>query len=94
MTQHHRDAEDDSYEHSRDRDIPQWLYWLMTFINRLGFPVAVCIYLFYSQNTTIKELRNSMELIAKTMSTMTGAVDRNTTAIDELKRALRRRISD
>lgn len=26
-------------------DMPSWLKWTMTFINRVGFPIVVCIFL-------------------------------------------------
>lgn len=97
MTQHRRDSEDGEYGHIREDDnknIPQWLYWFMTFVNRLGFPIVVCVYLFYSQNTTMHELRASMDMIAKTIQTMAEAVDKNTTAIDEFKRSLRVKAHD
>lgn len=97
MTQHRRDSEDEEYRHAREGDgrkIPEWLYWVMTFINRMGFPIVVCVYLFYSQNTTMHELKVSMDLIAKTIQTMAEAVDKNTTAIDEFKRSLRVKARD
>ena len=97
MMQHKRDNEEFEFEHHRrdeDRSIPSWLYWLMTFINRLGFPIVVCVYLFYTQNSTMKELKTSMEMIATTIQNMATAVDKNTTAINDLKHVLHKRAQE
>ena len=38
-------AHDFSLDHAEMRDAPKWLRWGMAFINRVGFPIAVCIFL-------------------------------------------------
>lgn len=37
------------------RNVPAWLKWTMTFINRVGFPIVVCFWLAYQQFVISKE---------------------------------------
>lgn len=48
------------YDKSRP---PEWLNWFMTFVNRVGFPIAVCIYLGYTQITMMPKLVSALEKV-------------------------------
>lgn len=47
--------------HERSDDMPQYLKWAMTFINRIGFPIVVCAWLAYQQFVSGKETIKALE---------------------------------
>lgn len=57
---------------------PQWLMWLMTFINRIGFPIAVCIYLGYMQ-------LNMMPKMVQALNNVEAAVRENTEVLRRIR---------
>lgn len=61
------------------RDAPKWLRWSMAFINRVGFPIVVCIFLAWLCLFKMEEGRESVER-------NTGAIQMLTEAVKSLKR--------
>lgn len=65
---HHRDNENQYREHERnDEFMPSWMRWSADFIQRIGFPIFMCLVLMYfffikmEQNTkAITDLRETM----------------------------------
>jgi len=55
-------------------DLPPYLKWLMTFINRIGFPILVCMWLAYQQfvswKETVKALQEFKEVIVSVKETL------------------------
>lgn len=53
--------------HERSEDMPAYMRWAMTFINRIGFPIVVCGWLAYQQfvlgKETIKALQEVKEVL-------------------------------
>lgn len=74
-------------QHERTDDLPQYLKWVMTFINRVGFPIMVCIWLAYQQfvsgRETVKALQDFKEVMVDVKNTL-----------NEQNKILRRRARD
>lgn len=60
--------------------IPPWLGWVMTFINRIGFPIAVCIYLGYMQLSMMPEIVKSLASVNIALSNVEKAIKESTEA--------------
>jgi hypothetical protein len=60
--------------HERLDDLPPYLKWIMTFINRVGFPVLVCIWLAYQQfvlgKETVKAISEFKEVMISVKDTL------------------------
>ena len=58
-------AEPMSHDRKEGRydDIPRWLTWGMTFVNRVGFPIAVAVYLGYMQISAIPRLIEALSKV-------------------------------
>jgi hypothetical protein len=60
--------------HERMDDLPQYLKWGMTFINRVGFPILVCAWLAYQQfvagKETLKALQDFREVMIQVKDTL------------------------
>ena len=48
---------------------------LVQLINQVGFPIAVCVYCFYTQNTVLKTLNESMISLKEAVLGMTKKDD-------------------
>lgn len=61
-------------DHGRSDDLPQYLKWFMTFVNRLGFPIMVCVWLAYQQfvsgKETIKAIQEFKEVMMSVKETL------------------------
>lgn len=61
-------------QHERQEDLPQYLKWVMTFINRVGFPIMVCMWLAYQQfvsgRETVKALQDFKEVMISVKETL------------------------
>lgn len=57
-------------------------------ITNLGFPIAVCCYLFWSNNKERESAREERLAHAEEMSAMRNAVEANTELISEIKATL------
>lgn len=57
---------------------PDWLIWTMTFINRVGFPIAVAIYLGYMQMTALPKMTDALKSMDGTMGRVEIAIRDNT----------------
>jgi hypothetical protein len=68
--------------------IPDWLKWLMTFINRIGFPILVSIMFFYLYVVSLKQVRDNMDTNTTHLVT---AIQENTAAMQAVKRILLKR---
>ena len=79
--------EDYNMQHERNDDMPQYMKWFMTFLNRVGFPILVCIWLAYQQfvagRETIKALSDLKEVLTQVGN-----------SIEQQNRILRRRERD
>lgn len=60
------------------REAPPWLLWLMTFINRVGFPIAVCIYLGWVQIKAMPKLVEAVNQVNSTMIKVEQSINSNT----------------
>jgi len=66
---------------------PDWLKWTMDFINRIGFPIAVCIYLGYQSLTVRPQIVDVLNKFTLTMESMDHSIKENTNALRDLKRS-------
>lgn len=61
-------------QHERSDDIPPYLRWGMAFINRVGFPILVCIWLAYQQfvsgKETLKALQDFRDVMVQVKDTL------------------------
>lgn len=61
-------------QHERTDDMPTYLKWGMTFINRVGFPIMVCVWLAYQQfvqaKETVKALQDFKEVMLSVKDTL------------------------
>lgn len=64
---------------------PSWLIWTMTFINRIGFPIAVAIYLGYMQINANPKLVRALNEMRETMEKVEMAVHDNTEVLKTWK---------
>lgn len=55
------------------------------FIQNVGFPVALCVYLIYNQNVMQKQHKEEMENLSENFS---KALSNNTKAIERLERTV------
>ena len=58
------------------------------FISNVGFPVAMCCYLIYSQTQMQKNHKEEMGLMSKAIEGNTKAIENNTLTIERLERAV------
>lgn len=60
--------------YERTDDLPKYLKWFMTFINRVGFPIMVCVWLAYQQfvsgKETLKALQDFREVMIQVKDTL------------------------
>lgn len=63
-------------QHERTDDLPPYLKWLMTFINRVGFPIMVCIWLGYQQFVAGKETVKALQDFKEVMIAVKDTLDR------------------
>lgn len=73
--------------HERADDMPLYLKWGMTFINRVGFPILVCMWMAYQQFVTGKETIKALEDFRIVMVQVKDS-------IDQQNKILRRRSKD
>lgn len=67
------------------RDAPNWLIWTMAFINRVGFPILVCLYLGYVQVTGMPKIVQAINEIRVTMEEVKKSIDENTRVLKSWK---------
>lgn len=65
-------------------DMPRQLKWIMNFVNRLGFPILVCIWLAYQQ---FVDGKNNAKTLGEFKEVLIGLK----TSIDQQNKILRRR---
>lgn len=65
-------------QHERQDDLPQYLKWVMTFINRVGFPILVCIWLAYQQFVAGKETVVTMQGVKEALLQVKDSIDQQT----------------
>lgn len=70
------------------KQIPDWLKWLMAFINRIGFPILVSIMFFYLYVVSLKQVRDNMDV---NTTHLVAAIQENTAAMQAVKRILLKR---
>lgn len=58
---HHRDSEMESFEHDRSGEIPRWLGWTLTSINRVGFPIVAFFFMWYFATVSMKKFSDAMD---------------------------------
>lgn len=61
-------------DHGRQEDLPIYLKWAMTFINRVGFPIVVCAWMAYQQfvqqRETVESLHGLKEVLISVKDTL------------------------
>jgi hypothetical protein len=67
------------------RNAPDWLMWTMTFINRVGFPIIVCLYLGYMQIKYMPEIAQALLEVKSTMIEVREAINANTKVLRSWK---------
>lgn len=72
-------------------DIPKTARWIADFINRIGFPIFVCIILGYILIVSIKEMKNAYDINSEKV---VESVNKNTAAITALRHFLMKRYDD
>lgn len=65
-------------DHERAEDLPRYIKWTMTFINRIGFPILVCIWLAYQQFISGKETLRALEEFKAVIGEVRVSLDNNT----------------
>lgn len=68
-------------QHERTDDLPQYLKWIMTFINRVGFPILVCMWLAYQQFVSGKETIKALQDVREAMIQVKDSIDQQTKMI-------------
>lgn len=56
---------------------PAWLHWTITFINRIGFPIAVCIYLGYMQLNALPKVVEALNAVNSTLGEVKEVIKTN-----------------
>ena len=77
-------------QHERVDDMPQYLKWLMTFINRVGFPVLVCCWLAYQQFVTGRETIKTIQDFKEVLMQVKSSLDNNTETQKRMAEAIYR----
>lgn len=84
--------------HDKGDDLPPYLKWTMTFINRVGFPILVCMWLAYQQFTGDKELLRELQDFKQSFNRLVESVERQNSVMKEMieqqNRTLRRSTRD
>lgn len=64
-------------EYHRDNEgyIPTNVKWVMKFVNNIGFPIVVCIWLGYQQWTQGKEIVKTLDSFKEVMVSLKGSID-------------------
>lgn len=65
---------------------PSWLLWTMTFINRIGFPIAVAIYLGYMQLNAMPKIVDALNTMSATMGKVQESIRDNSEILRRIKR--------
>lgn len=78
--------EDRVSERDSMRDAPRWLVWLMTFINRVGFPIAISLYLIYMQMRAMPALTETIQAMNSTLGHVEIALRDNTEVLRTIHR--------
>lgn len=73
--------------HERQDDLPVYLKWAMTFINRIGFPIVVCAWMAYQQFVQQKETVDSLHGLKEVLISVKDS-------LDQQNKILRRRLRD
>lgn len=66
------------YHRSEEGYIPQNVKWIMKFINNIGFPIAVCIWLAYQNYTQGKETIKALNEFKEVVVSLKGSIDQQT----------------
>lgn len=72
---HRRDDEDDSFEHTRQNDMPSWLRWSVTAIKDVGFPAVMCLLVWWKSETSDKKLVESLNNQAATLQVFMATIN-------------------
>lgn len=81
MPEHHREA--DGY-------IPSRIKWIMTFINRVGFPIVAFGVVSYLCFATIKEQGKAILELKEVFISMKGSIDKNSDSVIRMTEAIYR----
>jgi hypothetical protein len=65
-------------QHERQDDLPPYLKWVMTFINRVGFPILVCMWLAYQQFVSGRETVQALHDFKEVMLQVKDSIDNQT----------------
>lgn len=55
--------------------MPGYVKWVMTFIERVGFPILVCIWLGYQQFISDKQIVKALQDFKEVMTKMTNTIE-------------------
>jgi hypothetical protein len=71
-------------------EIPPWLKWTLTAINRVGFPVVAFGAMTYLCFVTLKEQSKSINQLNETLIKMTASLDNNSESVKRMVEAIYR----
>lgn len=64
---------------------PDWLLWVMTFINRIGFPIAVAIYLGYVQLNSLPKIVEALNSVNATLAEVKEVLKQNNDTMRDMR---------
>lgn len=75
-----------SQREGRVDDVPRWLHWIMTIINRVGFPVVVAVYLGYVQLNALAKIVDALNVTNATLTEVRSVIKENSDVMKGVRR--------
>lgn len=69
------------YHRENEGYIPSNVKWVMKFINNIGFPIIVCMWLAYQQYTHERQMIASIDSFKEVLASLKLSVDQQTEAL-------------
>lgn len=74
---HRRDDQEESFEHLRSNDVPNWLKWSLVAIKEVGFPVVAFFCLLIYLGNSQKKLGDALDRQATSVEALIITVNSN-----------------